>query len=80
MGNKKINCYGKWFDCAPEEQKTGTIYDYHIASGSSAIDYGDGDYYPDDVCELDPVNPTLEVDLDLVARSGNPDSGAYEDN
>ena len=85
-GADTISCYGKWLDLHTGDPKTGTIYDYHIASGSSAIDYGSTTYLADaqDPCDLNEANGTAEPlpkDLDLNDRreqGSNPDSGAYE--
>jgi len=76
VANTSIVCYGEWSGSTA----TGKIFDYHIDTGTGALNYGDSDYYPADVCELDPdtIHNELRVDLDLVARSGDPDSGAYE--
>ena len=79
-----ISCYGNWTDLHSFETKSGTIFDYHIASGSSAIDYGAVGHLPNDVCDIDGANGTAEDlpwDLDENDRreqSSNPDSGVYE--
>jgi len=85
--NNKISCYGWWPNAHPGFGSTNaTIFDYHIASGSSAVDFGDTGHLPLDVCDLDndTSNPDQKLPQDLdgnVREQGNPptpDSGAYE--
>ena len=59
--------------------KFGTIFDYHIASGSSAIDFGDGNYLTQangagDVCDLDNDPLTNDLPLDLDGKESRPNN------
>jgi hypothetical protein len=56
---------------------SGKLYDLHIVDSGSAYEFGDLNYYPDDVCNLAPGSK-LTVDLDLEDRGETPEAGAYE--